>query len=211
MLKKAAMLARASRHPLARAIADADGIGPLAEDAVETPGCGVEGDIHGVRARLGRAEWIGADGGEGGVSEAWFQLGDAPPVRFLFEDIMRADVRETVNNFEKENVAVEMLSGDGSAPARSIAGEAGIDQWRAKLSPEDKIARLEQLARAGMKIAMVGDGLNDAPSLAAAHASLSPGSAAGRRARLPQILYFRATASRRYLPPMRFQKKRAAA
>ncbi len=182
MMKKAAMLARASRHPLARAIAEAAGIGPLAEGATETPGCGIEGDVHGVLARLGRAEWVGGNGdsvgGAAGATETWFQIGDAPPVRFLFEDLMRADARETVRAFKDSGVVVEMLSGDLAAPARHIAEAAGIDQWRAALSPEDKIARLDELGRAGMKVAMVGDGLNDAPSLAAAHASLSPGSAA---------------------------------
>ena len=177
-LKKAAMLARTSRHPLARAIAGAAGIGPLAEDAKEIPGCGIEGEIQGAPARLGRAEWIGVDSDQVEATQAWFKWGDSSPVRFLFEDVMRADAQKTVRSFEANDIAVEMLSGDKAPPARRVANAAGIDQWRAGLSPEDKINRLNQLGGAGMKVAMVGDGLNDAPSLAAAYASLSPGTAA---------------------------------
>ena len=181
MLKKAAMLARISRHPLARAVADAEGIGPLADEATEVAGCGIEGDFHGVAARLGRAAWVGVDnisGGDHSETEVWFRLGDAPPVRFSFEDMMRDDAYETVRAFNERGISVEMLSGDRAAPAQRVASAAGIDDWRAEQSPEDKIAHLGALARKGVKTAMVGDGLNDAPSLAAAHASLSPGSAA---------------------------------
>jgi Cu2+-exporting ATPase len=71
-----------------------------------------------------------------------------------------------------------MLSGDRETAARKAASDLGVATWRAGLSPKDKIAHLEQLRAEGRKVAMVGDGLNDAPSLAAAHASLSPGTAA---------------------------------
>ncbi len=182
-LAKAAMLARASRHPLARAIVAAAGSGPLAKDVYETSGCGVEGLIDGARARFGRADWVGVatDPGQDEASqssEAWFQLGDQPSVRFQFEDKIRTHASETIAALKDQHVNVEMLSGDRKAPARHIADLAGIDQWRANLSPMDKIARLKELQSQGVKIAMVGDGLNDAPALASAHASLSPGTAA---------------------------------
>ena len=177
-LAQAAMLARASRHPLARSVVDAAGAGPLADDVSETPGCGVEGVIDGVRARFGRGDWTGAESHGDDASEAWFRLGDGAPVRFVFEDAMRVDAAETVEGVEARGLAVEMLSGDRTAPARRIADAAGINAWRANLTPTDKIARLEALRDKDVKTAMVGDGLNDAPALAAAHASLSPGTAA---------------------------------
>ena len=72
----------------------------------------------------------------------------------------------------------ELLSGDRTTVVEAAASDAGIDRWIAGASPAAKIARLEALAAEGRKVLMVGDGLNDAPALAAAHASLSPSSAA---------------------------------
>jgi P-type Cu2+ transporter len=71
-------------------------------------------------------------------------------------------------------LAVEMLSGDREPAVRAAALALGIHQWRAGVTPVDKIARIDDLARHGQKVLMVGDGLNDAPALAAAHASMSP-------------------------------------
>lgn len=178
-LAQAAMLARASRHPLARAIVDATGPGPAAETAREIPGRGVEAAIDGKTVRFGRGDWVGApDLAADAVSEAWFRQGDDAPVRFMFEDCIHDDVRNAIIALEQDGLATEMLSGDREAPAARIAEAAGLQNWRARLTPNDKIARLEELNRQGRKVAMVGDGLNDAPALAAAHASLSPGTAA---------------------------------
>ena len=178
-LNAAASLARISRHPLARAIVAEAGPGRAAPDAVETAGAGVEGTVDGVRARLGRAEWTDADSGAADdAQETWFRLGDAAPMRFRFEDRLREDARETIGKLEKLGLEVEMLSGDRRAAAAAIAQRLGIKAWRAELRPQDKIARLDVLKENGVKVAMAGDGLNDAPSLAGAHASFSPGTAA---------------------------------
>ena len=177
MMRKAAMLARASRHPLARAIADAAGIGPVAKNIEEIPGCGVEGEIEGVPARLGRAEWIGA-ASDATTTETWFQLGDAPPVRFCFDDVMRTDVETTLAKLKAAGHETSLLSGDKPAPTKRVAIAAGIDEWSAEQSPENKIDHLRDITASDQNVVMIGDGLNDAPSLAAAHASLSPGSAA---------------------------------
>ena len=73
--------------------------------------------------------------------------------------------------------AVELLSGDRAPIVAAVARALGIERWRAACTPAGKTARLEELARAGRRVLMVGDGLNDAPALAAAHVSLSPASA----------------------------------
>ncbi|WP_428408803.1 heavy metal translocating P-type ATPase [Hyphococcus sp.] len=178
-LMQAASLARASRHPLARAVVMAAGAGKLADDVHDMPGYGVEGVINGEKARFGRADWVGATSdADNAVSEAWFKLGDQAPVRFLFEDSLRAEAAETISALDHRGVVSEMLTGDRQAPAARIAKSAGLAAWRAELTPSDKIARLKELSDKGVKTAMVGDGLNDAPALAAAHASLSPGTAA---------------------------------
>ncbi|MEM8986883.1 MAG: heavy metal translocating P-type ATPase [Pseudomonadota bacterium] len=181
-LEAAARLARASRHPLSRAVAGAAGAGPLAEDVREHSGLGVEGVIDGEQARFGRRAFVSAvadDAPDDGAaaSEAWLKVGARPPVRFVFADALRPDAPAAVAALKARGLSVAMLSGDKTAPAAHAAGEVGIEDWRANLQPQDKIDALKAYGAAGPAI-MVGDGLNDAPALAAAYASLSPGTAA---------------------------------
>ena len=91
---------------------------------------------------------------------------------------MREDVAESVATLRESKLETIMLSGDRDGPAKRVAETAGIDNWHANLSPQEKITCLENLSNRGLKAVMIGDGLNDAPSLAAAHASISPGTAA---------------------------------
>ena len=78
----------------------------------------------------------------------------------------------------QRGIAVEILSGDREPAVAAAARALGVEEWRAGVTPADKIARIEELKRRGYKVMMVGDGMNDAPSLAAAHVSMSPISAA---------------------------------
>lgn len=174
----AAALARISRHPLSRAIVAEAGPGKAAPDAVEVPGDGIEGTVDGARIRLGRAAWIGAPETDDASQETWFRISDAAPVRFRFEDRQRADSADAIRRLERLGLRVEMLSGDREAAAAKVAQDLGLEHWRAQMTPQGKIDHLDRLRAEGRKIAMVGDGLNDAPSLAGAHASLSPGTAA---------------------------------
>jgi Cu2+-exporting ATPase len=181
-LATAATLARASRHPLARALAAAAGIGPVAADAHEVPGCGVEAIIAGQSCRLGRADWVGADlvgadGGEGDSSELWFRMGEAMPFVFNFDDPLRSDAQAALKAITARGVRIEMLSGDREQAAERIARQAGVADWRAGVGPKEKVCRLETLKAQGHATLMVGDGLNDAAALALAHVSISPGTA----------------------------------
>jgi Cu2+-exporting ATPase len=177
-LAAAAQLARVSRHPLSRAIVVEAGPGKVAADAVETPGDGVAGTVDGAACRLGKAHFVGAAGLDDAALEAWFRKGEAPPVRLVFEDGLRRDARDVIRQLTDIGLDVEMLSGDRDSAARRVAVALDLEVWRAGLSPEAKTRRLEELRARGVKTAMVGDGLNDAPALAVAHASLSPGAAA---------------------------------
>ncbi|MBX7248635.1 MAG: heavy metal translocating P-type ATPase [Caulobacteraceae bacterium] len=173
----AAPLARASRHPLARALAEAAGEGPLAEEVTETAGFGVEGMIGGRRARLGRADWVGAPTG-GGETELWFGFEGETKIRFRFVDEVRPEAAAVVAALKARGLTVEVLSGDAAGPVRACADQLGLDAWRSGMTPMDKAAALDALAAAGRRVLMVGDGLNDAGALAKAHASMAPGSAA---------------------------------
>ena len=183
VLAKAALLARASTHPLSRALAAAAGEGPAAETASEQPGQGMMGEIAGMPARLGSAAFTGADAraarsSSGDGPELWFRLGDGAPVRFGFSDVLRADAADVVAWARARGMGVELLSGDRPATVAAVARAAGIETWRGGLLPQDKIARLDELRAQGRKVVMVGDGLNDAPALAAAHVSMSPATGA---------------------------------
>lgn len=177
-LAAAASLARISRHPLSRAIVAAAGPGRVAENAVEFPGLGVEATVDGVRIRLGAADWLGAETTDDSSLETWFRHGEKPPARFRFNDLPHEDAQSVIQGLEKRGLSAELLSGDRSAPVDSVADAIGLETYRSRVTPQDKAARLSELRRQGAKAAMIGDGLNDAPSLALAHVSLSPGSAA---------------------------------
>ncbi|MFO1106734.1 MAG: heavy metal translocating P-type ATPase [Amaricoccus sp.] len=176
----AAGLAAASAHPLSRAIAAAArsaGIAPAeVRDITEIPGHGTEGRSGGERLRLGRADWVGA---EAALDEtaAWLRIGAAPPLALTFADELRPEAAATVAALRGAGLAVMLLSGDADRPVAAIAARLGIADWTARATPADKVACLDTLRAEGRRVLMVGDGLNDAAALAAAHVSASPASA----------------------------------
>jgi Cu2+-exporting ATPase len=176
-----AALAAASRHPLALALA-AKGKGhalPGLEEIREVPGMGMEAMLDGEPVRLGNAGFAEAEASAAHAgSELWLKRGGAAPVCFRFEDTVRPGARDTIAALRTRGFAVELLSGDREPAVRKLAGELGLDVWRAAARPDAKIARLEELAAQGRKVVMIGDGLNDAPALRAAHVSISPADAA---------------------------------
>jgi len=175
----AAALAGASRHPLSRALAEAagsHGIEPAALDGIrEIPGAGVESQIDGKRVRLGRADWVGAAGGA--ATAVWLRVGDGDSVEFTFEDVVRSDAREVCDALRARGLRLALFSGDASGAVESVARTVGIEDARATMTPADKLSALEGFAHDGARVLMVGDGINDAPALAAAHASMSPAAA----------------------------------
>ncbi len=174
LLEQAARMARASRHPLAVALARAAGEGPMAANVRETPGSGLEYGEGKDRERLGSAVWCGA---EPKAYQLWYRRGTQPPVGFRFEDKIRPDAAQVVRELGRRGVAVEILSGDIAPIVARIAGEAGISNWFAGVSPQQKAARLQGMREKGLKVLMVGDGINDAAALAMAHVSMAPGTA----------------------------------
>jgi Cu2+-exporting ATPase len=177
-LQLAASLAAHSKHPLSQAIVRAYTGTLLPIAAKEIAGCGIEAE--GVR--LGKRIWavkeLDSQLHEGDSSlELWLHQPNRQPVRFTFADELRSDAKTVISALQSAHIQTELLSGDRAEVVVKVASEVGISNAFAALSPLDKCERLEQLKTSGAHVLMVGDGLNDAPSLASAYVSMSPASA----------------------------------
>ncbi|HIP22051.1 MAG TPA: cadmium-translocating P-type ATPase, partial [Rhodobacteraceae bacterium] len=171
----AAALAQHSAHPLSKAIARTFSSALPLENVREHPGFGTSGRLNGEEVRLGRADWCGAT--PAAQTAVWLKVGTQPATPFLFEDELRPEAAATVKALQDAGLSVQLLSGDVPAAAEAMAKAAGIEHWTAQASPSEKVDALNALAAKGHKVLMVGDGLNDAAALAAAHVSISPASA----------------------------------
>ncbi|MGO4705911.1 heavy metal translocating P-type ATPase [Microvirga sp. 2MCAF38] len=184
LLAAATRIAQSSHHPLATALARASGAHRPFEDVVEEPGQGVRAIVGGAEMRLGSQTFCGLDhqAREAATlhpdcSLIAFAWGDRHAI-LLVRQALRPDAVAVVDALHASGLDCRILSGDRPEAVAPIADALGIIMWRGGAKPADKIAVLEELKTQGRKVLMVGDGLNDAPALAAAHVSLSPISAA---------------------------------
>lgn len=192
MLAIAADMAAHSRHPFSKALATYgnDRSRTKFDRVQEEPGFGIEAFAGGDTWRLGRRGWAGwkaRTGGEGkygGLGGTVLAKNGRIVACFAFEDATRPDAKAAVGRLKDAGIPVEMLSGDTARACAEAAGILGIDSFVPALLPSGKVERIETLARAGHKVLMVGDGLNDTPALGAAHVSMAPATAAdiGRKA-----------------------------
>jgi Cu2+-exporting ATPase len=182
-LAVAAGLASASLHPLSRALAreaKRRGIVPaVLADAEERPGSGLAARWNGLEVRLGSQAWCGIAQAQrdDGLLEFAFRIGGGEPLIFAFADGLRADAAETIAALKAAGLDVHMVSGDREAAAVRVAKSVGIDKTMAGATPQAKLAFVEALTAAGRKVLMVGDGINDAPALAAGFTSMAPSTA----------------------------------
>lgn len=182
-LKLAASMAAYSRHPYSRALATAGQdrrLTPLVlGDISETPGAGLKTHLDGATYRLGRADWALDSAPIEGPSSAGVVLTRNGQLQaaFSFESDLRPDVRKSIAGVSSQGCRVEIMSGDRDGPVRDLAAALGVP-YRAGISPAGKSQHIADLSAAGQRVLMVGDGLNDTPALAAAHASMAPASAA---------------------------------
>jgi len=153
--------------------------------AQEAAGLGVRALVAGVEVRLGSATFCGADAeaatalaADPQASVICFRRGEAAPTAFAVRQTLREDAVETVSALKQGGYRVIVLSGDRASAVAAAADALGVSEWSAELTPKDKIARVERLRAEGRRVLMVGDGINDAPALAAADVSLSPVTAA---------------------------------
>lgn len=193
-LDAAAALAQRSLHPASRAIAALGGRArPLEiEEFAEHPGEGLAARIGGRLYRLGRPDWAlsGREPSEETSRGTALSRDGLSAGSFEFADIPRPQTREAVNALHELGLTTEMLSGDRRETAAALAASVGISRFDAGLLPRDKVERLEQHRRQGRRTLMVGDGLNDAPALCAAHVSMAPASAADIGRAAADLVFF---------------------
>ena len=192
-------LEKLSTHPLARAITRHGKQNQLAEvpfDKYESvTGLGLRAWRHGVGSRLGRREWLATEGGHqvliaqvpataAGFSEVWLEENELLG-RILLRDDIRPEAGAVIAELRRQGLRSVVLTGDRQATADHLNEQIKLDEVRAELKPEQKVAAIRELSEHGRRVAMIGDGVNDAPSLAAAHIGVAMG-ARGSDAALEQ-------------------------
>jgi Cu+-exporting ATPase len=182
-----------SEHFLARALvtkAKAQGLPlPEAQDFQLTPGEGVKAKVEGHEILIGNAAWMtrhavelqafakaAAELGKAGKTAVLVAVDAEPAAVIGIADALRPGAKAAVERLKRRNIKIFMVTGDAEAPARFIASQVGIDQVVFGAKPQDKLAIIERLKRQGERVGMVGDGINDAPALAAADVSFAVGS-----------------------------------
>jgi len=145
------------------------------------PGHGLEARFHEAVIRLGRADWALDDPAMVSVPLRYpcsvLSRDGCLVATFAFHERLRAGAKEATGALKNAGLGVEILSGDHEAAVRDLADTIGVERFEAGIRPDGKLARLKALAEAGHKTFMIGDGLNDAPALTAAHVSMAPSSA----------------------------------
>ena len=194
LLALAAAVQQGSEHPLARAVMEAAAGLALAPASGITavPGLGVRAVVEGATLLLGNARMLEQAGiaidaelarqhEQAGETVSWLAR-SAPDARLIgmlaFGDTVKPESAQAVERLHRLHVKTAMLTGDNAGSAAHIAGALGIDEVHAQVMPEGKAALIAQMRARGLRVAMVGDGINDAPALAAADIGIAMGSGA---------------------------------
>jgi len=192
VLRVAAAVERESEHPLAQAVvnyADAHGVARSAAEGFENvPGQGAAALVDGKRVAVGNTRLMAretiplgalesrrAEMAAEGRTTVWVAIDGRPVALIAIADAPRATSAAAISTLRKQGVQVVMLTGDNEATARRIGRELGIDTVIAEVLPADKATKVAELQRSGRKVAMVGDGVNDAPALAQADLGIAIG------------------------------------
>ena len=190
VLALAAALERRSEHPLARAILSAaekhNLPAPAAEQVRAVPGKGIQGLVGGARAAAGNAalmQELGVALPENGATEpgttAMYVARDGRLLGLIeARDTLRTSAADTITRLRRLGIHTAMLTGDTASTADAIARAAGIDQVWAGLLPDQKLDKIRDLQRQGHRVAMAGDGINDAAAISQADAGLAMGTGA---------------------------------
>ncbi|MCS7223017.1 MAG: cation-translocating P-type ATPase [Armatimonadetes bacterium] len=193
IVRLAASLERLSEHPFARAICayarDQQDLWEQPSDFQVVPGKGVSGRVNGQTVAVGRLRWVGSfkeqdlesvlsvasRHEENGHTVLGVSVGGAVKGLICLQDTLRAEAGDAVRILKQQAVDLAILTGDNERVARSVASALGIPTYYAGLLPEEKPAFIENWRSAGIKVAFVGDGINDGPALAAADVGVAMG------------------------------------
>ena len=193
LLALGAAVQSGSEHPLGKAIvaeAESRGIEPLqAKDAKATAGEGIEVTVEGDIVRMGRGRFAleqldpeqekqALEMRHGGRTVVWLSRAGKPVGLVAYTDPIRPEAKEAVDLLHKRGVAAYLMTGDNAETAAKVAEELGIDKVIADMRPEDKAREVAALQAQGKHVAMVGDGVNDAPALAEATLGIAMGGGA---------------------------------
>lgn len=182
----ACALERGSRHPIALAICAGAASEDIALDPVHAGGSGIEATVDGRRLRIGNrrfvARWCGCEvlpvAADDRWTEVWLASRDGPLAVFKLRDALRPDAAALIGRLRDDGRALVLASGDEAGPVADVARRLGIETWHAALSPEGKRNLVADLQRDGARVAMIGDGINDAPVLAQSDCAIAMGSGA---------------------------------
>ncbi len=190
LLRVAASLQSGSEHPLGKAMvaaAEARGLTLSAPKGFKASiGAGVEGSVDGAKVMIGRQAYA-ADGADAALADDMLDKGqtvvwvsrDGEVLGLIgLADTVRDSAKQAVKALHDRGIKTLLLTGDNQATADLIAAEVGIDEVRAEMRPLDKVKGIKALVKEGRKVAMVGDGVNDAPALAEADLGIAMGSGA---------------------------------
>ncbi len=208
LLRMAAAAEERSNHPLAHAVVDharKAGLSWSAASNVQVlPGRGLSATIDNHECLLGNealfAEFfislpVGVATAEPGVTRLWMALDSVPVGFFDARDALRPEAAAAVTALRGNGLRVMMLTGDSAAAAAPIAAQAGISEVEAALDPAGKLARIRALQQSGLRVGMVGDGINDAGALAQADAGIAMGTGADLAQEAGDVLLLRASPS----------------
>ncbi|WP_421191366.1 heavy metal translocating P-type ATPase [Aeromonas jandaei] len=167
-----------SEHPIARAFrlpADEVALLPQASEITPVIGHGITGLVDGVRYRIGSASWLGIESDDNAQHGLAIYLADEQQLlaRFELDDTLRPDAKALIEAFKAAGLQTTILTGDSSSQADEIARTLGVDELVKGVTPDGKLAYLKAREAEGEISIMVGDGINDAPVLAGAHASFA--------------------------------------
>ncbi len=183
-LQTAGTLATWSTHPLAQALVSAAGLGDgqareAWSDIREFPGQGLMGqDAQGRRWQLGSARWLGLPEDSHPEARVWLACDGRAGAGFIFDEVLREGAQAALAALRAEGVRLSLVTGDSLARSGALALRVGLDDVLAQATPQDKLEAVARAQAAGIRVVMVGDGLNDAPVLARADASLAMGQGA---------------------------------
>ncbi len=178
-MKVAASIASHSVHPLSKALCNVyDGDLLEVKDVKEVAGRGLSCVIDKKVVKLGSRSWCGdVNAGPSEQPELWLSVEGGAPVRFVFQDELRTDAIHTIKEFIQKRLKIIMLSGDQNSVVQKVSMACGIGEYYGEQTPPQKFEFMENLKSNGACVLMVGDGLNDAPTLAGADVSMAPGTA----------------------------------